>query len=63
MTRPLPQGGLITFENDTGILETLSQQWLADEISLFAVYESQAQQVEYLALYVPREKIVFLSQF
>lgn len=64
MTRPLPQGGLITFENDTGILETLSQQWLADEISLFAVYESQAQQVEYLALYVPREKdSIFIANF
>jgi hypothetical protein len=64
MTRPLPQGGLITFENDTQISETMSQQWLAYEITLFAVYESQAQQIEYLALYVPRETdSIFIANF
>ncbi|SFF32558.1 hypothetical protein [Thermoflexibacter ruber] len=64
MTRPLPQGGLITFENDTGILETTTQQWLAYELSLFAVYESQGQQIEYLALYVPREEdSIFIANF
>ncbi|GAB4188554.1 MAG: hypothetical protein OHK0057_03480 [Thermoflexibacter sp.] len=64
MTRPLPQGGLITFENDTGILQTTSQQWLAYDVSLFAVYESQGQQIEYLALYVPREEdSIFIANF
>lgn len=64
MTRPLPQGGLITFENDTRMLETTTQQWLAYELSLFAVYESQGHQIEYLALYVPREKdSIFVANF
>ncbi len=64
MTRPLPQGGLITYENDTDLSETIYRQWLAHEITLFAVYESQAQQVEYLALYVPREEQhIFIANF